>query len=472
MVCLAAAAFFFPKEGLTIGGTTIRLPWLTEVVNSAEAQMGDVFKSPEELERERQDTLRKQKIVAMRKQLQSASNPITMPRNNQSYLDTVFASFLGADSSAVRVMFYGDSQLEGDRMTCILRQYVHTTFSGTGPGMLPAAMPATTYTCSEQTTPAGLMLYRNFGPKAWHADHYRYGPMAQMVRVDGTATLRYKTTSSKQYTTSQTFRRITVVTKGTGSVSVSLDGQMQTLVATTVAQPDYQLHSITLPTAVSEATLTLSGAMDVYGVQLDAERGVAVDNVAQRGSSGTIFTSIDTTTIEPYYRAVRVPLIIMQYGANMIPGTQTDAQLTHFVDEIRQQIHLFKQISPASRIVFLGPADMSRRDGGQWVSYPMIERIDSALCQAANAEGAAYWSMYKAMGGNGSMARWVDAKPSLGSPDHIHYSAQGADSIATLFTEAFDRYYKYYHVRRFGTEPKRKPAPATPKQPADSTRKE
>ena len=47
--------------------------------------------------------------------------------------------------------------------------------------------------------------------------------------------------------------------------------------------------------------------------------------------------------------------------------------------------------------------------------------------RVALSHGAAFWSTFDAMGGEGSMARWVKAQPQLGGGDLTHPTPLGAE---------------------------------------------
>ena len=76
-----------------------------------------------------------------------------------------------------------------------------------------------------------------------------------------------------------------------------------------------------LPEPTDVARLSLSGEAEIYGIAVDGRFGVALDNVPMRGSSGTIFHRIDKTLLKESYDALNARLIIMEYGGNLVPGT-------------------------------------------------------------------------------------------------------------------------------------------------------
>jgi hypothetical protein len=80
---------------------------------------------------------------------------------------------------------------------------------------------------------------------------------------------------------------------------------------------------------------------------------------------------------------------------------------------------------------------MSVKDRNRYISNPNVEKVRDALKIAAFKSGAAFWDMYKAMGGNNSMPSWVFADPPLASDDFVHFNPRGAKTIAQMFYNAF-----------------------------------
>ena len=112
-----------------------------------------------------------------------------------------------------------------------------------------------------------------------------------------------------------------------------------------------------------------------------------------------------------------------------------------------KQIDRLHQCCPNALILFIGPSDMSKRtEEGNLYSYSWIPRVVEALRNAVCAHGAAYWSIYDAMGGANSMSAWVNQ--GLGSGDFIHFSQRGADVMGDRLATAFENMYTLYKMRR------------------------
>ena len=109
-------------------------------------------------------------------------------------------------------------------------------------------------------------------------------------------------------------------------------------------------------------------------------------------------------------------------------------------------IGMFRQMAPEARIIFIGPSDMATVDStGVVSSYNVLPEVVQTLKEAANQSGAAFWNMYEAMGGKGSMAKWV--RSGLAGSDYVHFSPGGAKKMAHMLYETLQFYYKFYRFR-------------------------
>ena len=68
----------------------------------------------------------------------------------------------------------------------------------------------------------------------------------------------------------------------------------------------------------------------------------------------------------------------------------------------------------------------------------------------AYESGIAFYNLYESMGGEGSMSRWVDAKPPLAYKDYTHPNSLGDEIIAKGLFEAF--MYEFQKVTSIKTK--------------------
>jgi lysophospholipase L1-like esterase len=182
----------------------------------------------------------------------------------------------------------------------------------------------------------------------------------------------------------------------------------------------------------------------IYGISFESGAGLQVDNIAMRGGSGLIFTAMDRKSQESMLDHLSPGLILLQYGGNVVPYMNA----RYYQRAFKKQFDFFKSVCPDVPIILIGPADMSIREDGVFVTYPNLEKIRDALKSAALESGAGFWDLYEAMGGDNSMPSFVHSDPPLASKDYVHFSGTGINLIAEMFYNALMLEYKEFEKER------------------------
>ncbi len=423
----------FPAEGV-LG---LRFPQLAEVLSTPEPDPGP---SPEELIELRRRAAEQDRFEDF---VREDPARFYLPDDDVRFFDPLFTALEGAEQTPLRIIHYGDSQIEEDRITGTIREWLQAHFGGSGPGMMPARQVATPRVVGSSSVE--LQRFLIYGDASLRAGIRQYGPYGDFVRLDTTATLNYSSLRSRDRETS-TFDRMTLVAGRLRSpLVVSAGGRTETV------QPDGDALSFVrfeLADSSTRASLTVSGAADLYGVLLDGKSGVRMDNVPMRGSSGSVFTSMDSAQLRSFYREENVRLILLQYGGNSVPYLNTDASVTDFLETVRRQILHVQELAPDAKIIFIGPSDMSTVVSGKRQTYPRLPALVDSLKVSAVACGAAYWDIYGVMGGENSMVQWVSAQPALAGSDYVHFTLAGSTRVGDMFCDALRVYYDDYRRRR------------------------
>jgi lysophospholipase L1-like esterase len=483
---LGVMALAYPEDGIHIGDTTLRYPKLSQVFEKAETttdSAGNEVKveqvDPEEAIRQMMEETKAKQFAAFSDSLKyyedffrEGRTRFELPNDDLTWFDRFFQSLQNAqkDSTTVHVIHYGDSQLEEDRISSTIREDLQTEFGGNGPGLLPAVMHIPSQSTSQWNN-GNMQRYIIFGPKEEQATHNRYGPLAQVGELNGSAVVGIKKRENKKdmfphvggYSTIKVLAgkkgnlklRLTYEHMVSDSVGVNADGSTKYKLKNkkeTAEAPAYEeftklrVYTWKLPDTTSNIKLYMSGRTEIYGISVDGAYGVAVDNVAMRGSSGTIFHKIDSQLLAESYKAMNAKLIIMEYGGNLVPG-MTPKGLDYNKNLITRQIKAVQRANPDADILFIGPAHMAKQINGRWQTYPGLGITIKMLREVALENGLAYWDMHRVMGGEGSMIKWVKKSPPLGFTDHVHFTRRGAAYMGDLFCSSLHMYYDYYQFR-------------------------
>lgn len=449
---LAALAAVFPKEGIQIGDITLRFPSLQEFlcVNEKDT-VSDDTPSPEELLALQLAQMRSEEEMPFISFFTYSPERICFPQTDSTatgmgdstYLDGVYRALLQADTAKVHIVHYGDSQIEEDRITLILRRRLQERFSGNGVGLLPLYQSVQTRTVGQHTIPEPTR-YMVYGMPSMRRQNNLYGPMGQVAILD--TTIRVSITPRSKMTglySAHYADRLTLLTRSESPVYATVQGQHHTI---NPNSNPLQFTTIQLKDSTTRLNLQLSGKGDIYGILLEGRHGVNIDNIPMRGCSGTVFTGINREQLSTYFQQTNTRLIILQYGGNRVPSLHSEKRIQEYISNITKQIEYLHSLAPEAAILFIGPSDMSTRYHGTMQTYPVLPAFEARLARAVTHAGAAYWSLFNAMGGQGAMLQWV--KTGLAGSDHIHFTAKGAEKAGDMLYQSLMKGFDYYLWRQ------------------------
>ncbi len=404
--------------------------------------------------------------------IDSVVRHIEFPDNTHSSLDKFFAilSNIKNQKQIVRIMHYGDSQIETDRITDYFRYKLQTQFGGTGPGIVPAVKAFDFKSPMIQSVSGNWKRYTVYGKRDTTVKHRRYGMAGNFARFspiindtvpdsakvfNQTEIMPHKLMNYASITISQSpysfrptkqFKRCKMFygyNKTEVKIKTFADEQ---LIDESILPPseDYKTKTWNFETTPQNIRFEFEAedSPDIYGFSLEGYSGINVDNIAMRGSGGLLFTRMDLNMLGRMYNQLNVKLLILQFGGNTVPNVRENYD--YYRKAFSRQLRTLKKIAPDITIMVIGLADMSKKEGDTYVTYPNVPLIRDALKQASFENNCAYWDMYEAMGGKNSMPSWVFYDPPLGEKDFTHFTPRGARYIAKMFYNAFMYEYNRY----------------------------
>ena len=415
MACLATLCFVLPGR-VTVGEKDLKWPTLAELMGEPSAcsyQLSDSLYTP--------DTIEPIEIIDTPEIAQNPTpQPVVIPKvpvdsttDSRIFLHSFYASLAQSGERVVRVLHYGDSQIEEDRMTQQIREALQRRYGGSGVGLMPLSQTIPTRTVKQQLHMNGKQIQPTQGPRRYIV----YGAKRDR-RDDGLYGVM-------------------------GQVAVMNDSLVQgseALMAVCTPQDPVNRYSrwqvfadSTIRYSFSGDTVFLAGQGNVYGLSQESDTGVIVDNIPMRGCMGLVFTKMDNEQLSAFYREQNVRLIILQFGGNAIPFNETPSTIQGIVRGLRKQVQHLRTLAPEASFLFIGPSDMLTQIDGEWQTYPMVPYMDRLLQQMAQEEQIAYFSLFRWMGGSGSMVRWQEV--GLAGEDGIHFMRSGARKAGNAVAE-------------------------------------
>ena len=489
---LGLIVYFFPKEGIPISSygklkfVSIDELLQKDTIESPKVELEKVLAGVKPLEQTDDTTALDSSVVSndsiiAKKTVKVDDIPayrqIWMPDSNPKALQ-MLAKALQVESKqkVVRILHYGDSQIEGDRVTNYLRYRLQSTYGGTGAGILLPKEPATdsrrNILIKESENYKKYAIYGNKdkAPKNKYGlggtTYTITGPYTSFVRWDTTVTTDTLGNSNTKiqaifsgeekninyldikmrhmgYSRSRQHTRVRLLYQNTDISQIRLENDGNTLKE---ILPSTSVLGVSKWRLSTNKKLRISFPQGktptIYGVALDGNRGVAVDNFGMRGSSGQGFSAMNLSLYSRLVKQLNVRAVIMQYGVNVVPNAL--ANYNYYKRSMKSQIASFKRANPGISIIVIGPSDMSKNEDGEYASYENIPLIRDAMKKAALESGCCFWDLYEAMGGENAMIEWVDQ--GLAQKDYTHLTYKGAKYVGEMLFEAIQHRINQYNI--------------------------
>ena len=237
MLTLLSAVF--PSGGIKAGLAVLRFPSVADILEGAVPEEPRV--SPEELLENRKAAVHRAEKDRFEDFFKSDPARFYLPDGDARFFDPLFAALEGASVKPVRIIHYGDSQIEEDRITSAVRAALQERFGGDGQGMLPARRyftPAMAVSSSSEQERFTVFGERPEGLR-------KFGPYGDFVRLDTTLTLGFSPVRSRDKG-QELFNRLTLV-------AGNIDGELK------VQKPLKRLHDVEIPAGKMGITAALWG---------------------------------------------------------------------------------------------------------------------------------------------------------------------------------------------------------------------
>lgn len=358
---------------------------------------------------------------------------------NTKQLSFFYDALKNSKTNGVRIAHFGDSAIEGDLITSDIREVIQGKFGGNGVGWLGIVSQDITFRLTTKHSFSdnweSAALYTN-NPK-----NLPLGISGEIAIPKGKAWVQYETTRAKRALKDFSVVKLYYSNAKPSEIFYSFDnGGKQSAqlkpgsaIQELIIKPKSKAKSVKIEfTAADQAYF--------YGISLENEAGVYIDNFPLRGNSGVDIGQIKEPMLKEFAKFFDYDLIVLEFGLNIAGSRKTD--YTWYEREMAKVINHLKTAFPKTSIVMISVHDKAMKKGNGFVTDPTILKLLESQKNIAKEAGVALWNMFDAMGGENSMPKWVSANPPLAFKDYIHFNDLGAAKIAQLFTTALLENYK------------------------------
>lgn len=376
------------------------------------------------------------------------------------------------DKEVVRIAHYGDSQLEGDRMTSVIRQKIHKKFGGSGIGYVPLLdLPTISYTRNSSGNWKKYTVFHDRYFSSFYGlsgtvclfTHAHVADEQETGKENDTIVNHHKDTSKTKKTlyyqnasvsvsmnSSLAFNRVSVL-YGNSREDCFLkmyDNKSGNLLKSDTLRASEKVCYHPMPVSgVLQLKLEFSAneSPEFYGLYFDSDKGVQVDNYAIRGHSGDGLLMINDQHLSDMLKLTNTKLIIFQYGANIVPYIDSDAECKAIGEVYYKLFMKFKAAAPGVSILVVGAGDMAHGVAGGYTSYKWLPRINEMQKETALRAGCAYWDLFSMMGGSNSILVWTKKNMAV---TNGHFSGKGQEVVAKEIVDALFIEYNDYLFRQ------------------------
>jgi lysophospholipase L1-like esterase len=355
-------------------------------------------------------------------------------------------------NAITRITHYGDSPITNDGITGTVRRLLQQRFGDAGHGFILIDRPWAWYGHQAITlTSTGDWMSDSFmNPRVRDG---AFGLGGVTFRAEGPGkTARFAPATEGD--TGRNFSRMEVyylAQPGGGQFSVSVNSSNTQNVSTLSDVARSGFYEIKAGTVDHRSGNTfdlksVSGSVRLFGAVIENDGpGVVYDSLGVNGAYAGLLERVMNQQHWTEQLQHRHPdLLVLNYGTNESEYA-SEAQMVRYENELREVVRRVQTALPGVSILIISPMDRGKHaPGGKVITLDSIPRIVELQQRVASASGCAFFNMFAAMGGAGTMGRWHANKKHLVGGDLTHPNADGAETVGVLtYAALLDGYAKY-----------------------------
>jgi lysophospholipase L1-like esterase len=329
----------------------------------------------------------------------------------------------------IRIAWFGDSVIEGDLVTQQLRELFSNYFkSDIGVGFLPINTVSSQYRLTGTVNTKGDYETNNFkkNPFNLYLSGYSYK----------TSNLELTVHDGVKKNPSQNLQKWLYCGKG-DSLEIEFNNQIKKM------DVSNHLNKILIDNSPSKTIKfkLINSSSPLYGVSLEPESGIIIDNFSFRGITGVELKKINDNLLNDINEIESYDLIVFQYGVNLLFSPNLN-NFDYYYTLMNPVIKKIKKRLPNSELLIIGSADRAFKYEGEWKTAIGMDSLIKTQSKLAFDNRIPFINLYKSMGGQGTIVKWADSKPSLANKDYVHFNRRGADEVAKIIFNSIIKDYK------------------------------
>ncbi len=382
-------------------------------------------------------------------------------RRNAAYLRNFFNALdelKAGKRERVRILHFGDSMIWGDNMTWPLKEAFQKEYGSAGRGIVPVVQTAPTALKGiTNATRAADFNHDKLTHFYKYSHYYKLYPdtkdqfgftgegarprstnavAAYRIPADQTAVTearvflhsnKFDDTPARQYTLELTTEH--------GSEQKTITLGPLTAGSVRFVFPEARTVNVRMAQYDKQAPY-------IDAVCLEGGRGIVYNTIVRMGVHLSWYGSIHRQFVQQALTELDPDLVIFQFGVN--ESASLDAVPPFKEDICEQQLHdwltAFRQIRPATSVLFIGPIERLKNIDGKLVTMPAILQARGIQQRQSAAFKMAFIDNWTLMGGAGHMLTMVQNGWAI--DDYTHITYRRGNNLARSNYELIDAAYK------------------------------
>ena len=316
----------------------------------------------------------------------------------------------------VNIAYYGDSFIEGDILTADLREMLQTRYGGGGPGWVEPGPNfgsfRPTVNVSWSNVSEHAVVNRGFIP-ALQGPSQRYYLLSRYAAFTAKASSKYEHAAQWQ--------RMHLFLRSQVSSSVMF-GPSQDRMTVKPILPSDAVQTFVLNGSSRSVTCGFGESpsnIQLLGITLDAAKGIALDNFSMRGIPGHSLAYMPLNTMQQIARYRPYDLVILHFGLNAVGAKSSQAEAEAYIGKMKEAISV---------------SDRDQRSAQGIHTIPQVKQLVGLQRAMAQQLHVGFFNLFEAMGGEGSMADFVNRGEA--NKDYTHLNFKGGKRLAELYYKA------------------------------------
>jgi lysophospholipase L1-like esterase len=350
------------------------------------------------------------------------------------------ASLQKENQGVVRVVHIGDSHIQADYMSGIVRNGLQDAFGNAGRGLVFA------YQVARTNAPPDI---KSTGNTFWHSNRLarqdiRYqcgvsGFCMESDRPGASFTIRLENNAAGQ---PQFFKHLKIFTDSGSSWLLRTDSSNIMPLRSQPGDSIPGFHNVLLQNPETDFTLnSLSTGQNqaFYGAVAETDlSGVLYSSIGVNGARYDQYNN--TPLFWKQLPALQADLYIISLGTNEAQSAVFDE--TAFNNSIETFLRKLKVASPNASILITTPVDSYRAGRPNKV----LQQLNDFLYRYTSRQNIPLWDMYRVTLGYSASRNWI--RKGLMAADKVHFTKDGYQLQGSLLLEVLLRSFNEYQLRR------------------------